>query len=71
VVGSYRPAARDLVVTAVGEAVATRVTVDGQPLDRVEPARFDAAATGWTAREGSVVVKVRDRPEALRLVIER
>ncbi len=67
--GSYRPAARDLVFT-IGEAGASRVTVDGQPVDRVDPARFDAAATGWTARAGSVVVRLRDRPEALRVVIE-
>ncbi len=44
---------------------------DGKPLLRVEPAAFAAAAPGWTVRDGAVVVKLRDRPEALRLSVER
>ena len=69
--GPYRPAARDLVFTVIGEGTASRVLADGQALARVEPSAFDATGTGWTARDGSVTVKVRDRPEALRLTIER
>jgi alpha-glucosidase len=69
--GPYRPAARDLVLTLVGETGASRVTVDGQPVGRLDPVRFDGAATGWTVREGSVVVKMRDRAEGARVVVER
>jgi hypothetical protein len=43
---------------------------DGELLLRVEPAAF-AAAAGWAVRDGAVVVKLRDRPEALRLSVER
>ena len=69
--GRYRPAARDLVVTVIGEATASRVLADAAPLPRVEPEALAAAATGWTVRDGAVVVKLRDRPEALRLTLER
>lgn len=69
--GRYRPAARNVVFTFVGEAAASRVVVDGQPLSRAEPGALAASATGWTARDGAVVVKLKDRPEALRLAIER
>jgi alpha-glucosidase len=69
--GAYRPAARDLVFTVVGEEAASRVLVDGQPVARVEPPALAASSSGWTVRDGSVILKVRDRPEALRLTIER
>jgi alpha-glucosidase len=69
--GRYRPAPRDLELTLVGEAAASRVLADGQALPRVEPAALAGTPAGWTVRDGAVVVKLRDRPEALRLSVER
>ncbi len=69
--GRYWPAPRDLVLSLVGETAAARILVDREPLARVEPQAFASAATGWTVRDGAVAVKLKDRPEALRLTIER
>jgi alpha-glucosidase len=58
--GSYRPAARDLVLEIRYDGTPRRVLLDGTPLP----------ASGWTAGEGFVRVKVRDRPEGIRVAIE-
>jgi hypothetical protein len=69
--GRYRPAERAVVLTLVGETGASRVLADGQPLARVGPEAFAASTAGWTVRDGAVSVKVKDRPQALRLTVER
>jgi alpha-glucosidase len=69
--GRYRPAARNLVLTLVGEANATSVLAGNHTLSRVEPAALATTASGWTVRDGAVVVKLADSPEALRIRVER
>ena len=69
--GRYRPAPRDLLLTLVGEAQATRVLADGQPLPRVERDALSSAAGGWGVDDGAILVKLRDRPEELHIVVER
>jgi alpha-glucosidase len=69
--GRYRPAPRDLVFTVVGEPAVSSVISDAQPLARVPPEALAAAAAAWTVQGGAVVVKMRDRPEAVRLTIVR
>jgi alpha-glucosidase len=58
--GSYRPAARDLVLEVRVEGRPQRVLLDGAALP----------AEGWSHEAGFVKVKLRDRPEAIRLSIE-
>jgi alpha-glucosidase len=58
--GSYRPAARDLVVEIHYDGVPRRVLRDGVPLPAAE----------WSQADGFVRIKLRDRPEAIRLAIE-
>jgi alpha-glucosidase len=58
--GSYRPAARDLVLEIRYEGRPQRVLLDGSALP----------TEGWSHEGGFVRVKLRDRPEAVRLVIE-
>jgi alpha-glucosidase len=69
--GQYRPAPRDIAFTLVGEAAASSVLADGQALAHVEPEAFTGSATGWTLRDGAIVIKVKDRPEAFHLTARR
>jgi hypothetical protein len=61
--GSYRPAARDLVLELRGASAPARVSVAGRALARLAP---DAkAGEGWTQDDAGVVrVRVPDRFEA-------
>jgi alpha-glucosidase len=69
--GAYRSPPRELVFTVIGEAGASRVSLDGRPLPQVAPAALAAAPSGWGVRDGVVVVKIADRTQALRITIER
>jgi alpha-glucosidase len=58
--GSYRPAARDLVLEIRYDGAPRRVLLDGAALP----------ADGWTAADGFVRVKLRDRPAAIKVALE-
>jgi alpha-glucosidase len=58
--GSYRPAARDLILEIRSDARPARVLFDGAPLP----------ADGWTHEGGFVKVKLPDRPSVIRLTVE-
>jgi alpha-glucosidase len=68
--GTYRPAARDLVVIVRTEGEVERVVANGATLARRSQGDFDAARDGWTVNEnGSVVVKQPDRFEAVAIEV--
>jgi alpha-glucosidase len=68
--GTYRPAARDLVVTVRSEGEAQRVVVNGAALSRRTQTELDTARDGWTVdQNGSIVVKQPDRFEAITIEI--
>jgi len=68
--GSYRPPARDLVVSIRWDGVARRVSLDGQALPRIDPAR-DGTASGWHATDdGFVRVRLADRWDAFSVTVE-
>jgi alpha-glucosidase len=56
--GTYRPKARNLVLTVRAQA-ATKVTVNGAALDH-----------GWSARDGALVITIPDRFERTEIRIE-
>ena len=74
--GSYRPAARPLVLSIrwSGEPRSVSIRAAGSPsalLDRVSAADLEARQTGWMLSEdGFVRVKVADRFDGLTVVIE-
>jgi alpha-glucosidase len=68
--GTYRPAARDLVVTVRSDREAQRVVVNGAALSRRNQSELDTAREGWTVdQNGSIVVKQPDRFEAITIEI--
>lgn len=68
-VGSYRPAARDLVVSVRLDAPLKRVLLDGAPLPQV--AVESGRQVGWgMAKDGFVMVRFRDRPQAFTVTLE-
>jgi hypothetical protein len=68
--GSWRPAARDLVVRVRADGETSRVLLDKAALTRLQPASA-ANATGWRPTEdGFVEVRLRDRPEAFSITLE-
>ena len=69
--GRYRPAGRDLLLTFVGEAQTTRVLLDGRPLPRAEAFALARGGSGWAVSDAGTVVRTKDRPEALRVTVER
>lgn len=70
--GSYRPAARTLEVSMPWEGNPKRVIVgNDQVVPRVDSDAFDSAASGWTIRQGTIVVRQPDSFGALRITIER
>jgi alpha-glucosidase len=65
--GSWRPAARDLVLRIRADGEPARVLVDGSPVAR----RAAGTGTGFTFTEdGFVEIVLRDRPEAFAVTIE-
>ena len=58
--GSYRPAARDLILEIRSDARPARVLLDGAALP----------ADGWSHEDGFVRMKVPDRATALRITVE-
>lgn len=66
--GTYRPAARSLVLTVKTLTNATRVSIAGAALPRV--ADLTKAERGWSVVDGALVVKVPDRFEAMSMRIE-
>jgi len=74
--GSYRPAARPLVLSVrwTGEPGSVSVGAAGSPaapLERVPAADLDAAQTGWALSEdGFVIVKIPDRFDGLTIGIQ-
>lgn len=69
--GSYRPASRALEFTLVGERTAKQVQINGKPLARIEPKDYAKTIEGWSVRDGVLRIKVQERPQALRLTIQR
>jgi alpha-glucosidase len=68
--GSYRPA-RDLVLE-VFDVKAGRVSVDSQALPRIAPEELRRGEYGWTQRpDGSVSLRLRDRPQATTVTLAR
>jgi alpha-glucosidase len=67
--GSYRPAARDLVVDVVGATAQSVSEGDGR-LPRLTPAALDGGGKGWTVRpDGRVSIRMRDRSEPFSIVL--
>ena len=70
--GSFRPAARDLVLSVVWTGEPGRVTSGSTTLTRYPPQELTTQASGWTVSDtGFVVVKQPDNFGALRVVVER
>ena len=66
--GSYRPQPRPMLLTVRSQADAARVSVGGVSLLRV--ADLEKAERGWTARDGSLMIKLPDRFERTEIRIE-
>jgi alpha-glucosidase len=66
--GSYRPQARPMIVAVRSQAGAARVSVGGVALSRADD--LQKAERGWSAKDGSVMIKVPDRFERLEIRIE-
>ena len=71
--GSFRPAARSLVLSVRWDGEPSRVTGAGATLPRFKtPEELTAQASGWTlASNGFVVVKQPDTFAATTVLIER
>lgn len=68
--GSYRPAARDLVLTLRSDGEAERVAANGAALVRRTPTELASARDGWTVDEnGWIVVKQPDRFEPITIEV--
>ena len=69
--GSFRPAARSLVLSIRWTGEARTVSAGGTALERVTSADLDKRQAGWTTTdEGFVVVKVADRFDGLTITIQ-
>src|SRR5262249_35913347 len=67
--GSWRPAARDVVMRIRADAEPSRVLVDRTPLAR--SAAGGSGAPGWSSGEdGFVEVRMRDRADAMSVTLE-
>ncbi|MCA1649432.1 MAG: DUF5110 domain-containing protein, partial [Acidobacteria bacterium] len=70
--GSYRPAARSLIISMPWEGEPARVVAgNDQALPRRTPGAFESEASGWTIDRGWVVIKHPDTFGPIRIVIER
>ncbi|HEV7767969.1 MAG TPA: glycoside hydrolase family 31 protein [Thermoanaerobaculia bacterium] len=67
--GSYRPQSRALRVS-VPRAAATRVSIAGEPLTRMNAEQFEKSERGWTVRDGAVQIKMPDTFEKVEIQIE-
>jgi alpha-glucosidase len=68
--GSWRPAARDLVLRVRADAEPGRVLLDGTALSR-STKTAERAGAGWQwTEDGFVEVRLRDRPQAIALALE-
>ena len=66
--GSYRPQPRPMLITVRSQAESARVSVGGVSLSRV--ADLEKVERGWTARDGSLMIKLPDRFEQVEIRIE-
>jgi len=67
--GSFRPAARHLVLAVRLDGAPRRVLLDGAPLTQAAPE--SGTAEGWSrSDDGFVVVRFRDRPQAFAVTME-
>ena len=70
--GSFRPSARDLVVSVHGLTDARTVTSGSTAMTRYTPQELTTHASGWAVSDtGFVVVKQPDNFGTLRIVVER
>ena len=70
--GSFRPPARDLVVSVHGLTDARTVTSGSTAMTRYTPQELTTHASGWAVSDtGFVVVKQPDNFATLRIVVER
>ena len=70
--GSFRPSARDLVVSVHGLTDARTVTSGSTAMTRYTPQELTTHASGWAVSDtGFVVVKQPDNFGALHIVVER
>jgi alpha-glucosidase len=70
--GTFRPAARDLVLSVQWTGDIRRVTTATAALTRYTPQELTKQPSGWTMSDtGFVTIKQPDRFEATRVVIER
>jgi alpha-glucosidase len=64
--GSWRPAARDVVLRVRADGEPARVQLDGAPL-----ARSAGAGPGWSyGEDGFVELRMKDKPEAFSVLLE-
>ncbi len=68
--GSYRPLPRALRLILPSRADAERVLVGGAQLPRLEPDDLDKAERGWTAANGSLIIKMPDRFERVEIRVQ-
>ncbi len=66
--GSYRPQPRSMVLTVRSQADAAGVSVGGVSLPRV--ADLEKVDRGWTAKDGSLLIKLPDRFERVEIRID-
>jgi alpha-glucosidase len=64
--GSWRPAARDLILSIGWSGEPKQVTLNGAALARLTAERSE----GWSVAEGLVTIRVRDRFDPIRVRIE-
>jgi hypothetical protein len=68
--GSYRPAPRSLEVSIPFDDEPRRVVVGDQEVPRVNADRLDSESSGWTMRDGTVIVRQPDSFNTMRIRIE-
>ncbi len=69
--GSYRPAARALVLETWLDRAPQSVSVGGDPLPRIESDALANSLRGWAYADGLVRIKESDRFEAVHFTIQR
>ncbi|MEO6258806.1 MAG: glycoside hydrolase family 31 protein [Thermoanaerobaculia bacterium] len=67
--GSYRPQPRPMILTIRSQADAASVFLGNVALPRLSPSQWETAESGWSTREGSVVVRMPDRFERTEIRI--
>jgi len=68
--GMYRPKARALELIVRSRTDAAKVSLQGAVLPRLAPAQLAQAERGWSVRDGSLVIRMPDTFEAMRIAIE-